>query len=149
MRDNKPDPEDVLPVRSPWDAFAGVVVVVTSPGGSSGVADGVTGPAEPGSPAYGVPAEVGARRRQHLVGLLARADELVLLAGDAPDLTGVAEVLLLLRQCRVLLVQRGQLCLGVGEVGPLVEERAGREPGEEHDGGHDDGPEEDQPRPCG
>ena len=34
-----------------------MVVVVTPPGGSSGVADGVTGPAEPGSPAYGVPAD--------------------------------------------------------------------------------------------
>jgi hypothetical protein len=28
-----------------------VVVVVTLPGGSSGVADGVTGPTDPGSPA--------------------------------------------------------------------------------------------------
>ena len=28
-----------------------VVVVVTPPGGSSGVADGVTGPSDPGSPA--------------------------------------------------------------------------------------------------
>ena len=35
-----------------------MVVVVTPPGGSSGVADGVTGPSDPGSPAYGVPAAV-------------------------------------------------------------------------------------------
>ena len=69
MRERKPpddaDPEDVCEPSTPWCdcAAAGVapgvvVVVVTPPGGSSGVADGVTGPCDPGSPAYGVPAAV-------------------------------------------------------------------------------------------
>ena len=51
IRDNSPEPEGVVaPARCPtWPV--GVVVVVTPPGGSSEVADGVTGAAEPGSPA--------------------------------------------------------------------------------------------------
>jgi hypothetical protein len=61
MRDTNP-PDDV-DVDAGWVSPAGacvaagvepgsvVVVVVTPPGGSSGVADGVTGPTDPGSPA--------------------------------------------------------------------------------------------------
>ena len=55
MRPSRPDPEEgaVFPCAP---CAVGVVVVVTPPGGSSAVADGVTGPVDPGSPAYGVPA---------------------------------------------------------------------------------------------
>ena len=88
-----------------------------------------------------------ARGREDLVGLLTGADQLVLLAGDATDLAGIAEVLLLLRQRGVLLVQRPQLGFGAGEVGPLAEEGAGGEPGEEDDGGHHERAQEGQARP--
>ena len=121
IRETKP-PDDAEPGAcrragrrrvAPWCAVVvGVVVVVTPPGGSSGVADGVTGPSDPGIPGVGRAGGGGTRGRKNLVGLLARAHQLVLLAGDAPDLAGVAEVLLLLRQRGVLRVQRAELGLG-------------------------------------
>ena len=71
MRDTKPEPSWLL-VPAPVPACPGTllpdeardepapvdvvgsVVEVAPPGGSSEAADGVTGPLEPGSPAYGV-----------------------------------------------------------------------------------------------
>ena len=49
MRERKPpDPEDVVAGCLAWEGSA-VVVVVTPPGGSSELAEGVTGPFDPGS----------------------------------------------------------------------------------------------------
>ncbi len=92
------------------------MVVVVDPGGSSEAADGVTGPLGTRVACVRRPAGRRSRRRENLVGLLARADELVLLPGDAADLPGVAQVLLLLGQRGVLGMQRRELRLGAGQV---------------------------------
>ena len=52
MREANPELVDALVAALPFRG--GTVLVVTPPGGSSGVAEGVTGAADPGSPAYGV-----------------------------------------------------------------------------------------------
>jgi len=53
MRENTPPEPDVVPAgavrRGAVVAPGGVVVAVVSPGGSSEVADGATGPLDPGS----------------------------------------------------------------------------------------------------
>ncbi len=126
-----PAPTGPRPGATPCDRFAGSVVVVTPPGGSSDAAEGAAGPVGSRVARVRRPGRGRARRRKHLVGRLGRADQLVLLAGDPLDLVGVAQVLLLLRQRGVLGVQRGQLGLGRLQVGVRGEQRRRGKPGEE------------------
>ena len=87
------------------------VVAVPEPGGRTEADDGATGARNAGITGVRRLRVRAARLREHLERLLAGADQLVLLPGDARDLAGITEVLPLLRQGGVLLVQHAELRL--------------------------------------